>query len=105
MSRRILICLSHSIEEHDQLDLLSSLGYEVASIGGYIDPEHPHDPKRPPLPNVPYFPEVREAVDLIRSDDNLGAAQSRIPEPLLDWLGKDGTLIFHHQLHLQAPYL
>ena len=96
--RRILLCLSHSIEEHDQLDLLSSLGYEVASIGGYIDPAHPHDPKRPPLSHVPLVPEVRDAVDALGTDDNFGAAQSRIPEAILEWLGPIGAIVFHHYL-------
>jgi hypothetical protein len=45
---RILLCLSHSIEEYDQLRLLHSLGHEVASIGGYIDPANPHVDIRPP---------------------------------------------------------
>ncbi len=95
---RILLCLSHSIEEHDQLDLLHSLGYEVASIGGYIDPAHPHDPKRPPLPRVPCYQDVKEAVDAIGSDNNLGHAQTRIPDRILEWLGDDGAIIYHHYL-------
>ena len=99
MSRRVLLCLSHSIEEFDQLRLLSSLGYGVASIGGYINPHAPHDPKRPALPDVPHFPEVQEAVDALGTSDNLGNAQSRIPESILEWLGSDGVLIFHHNLH------
>jgi glycosyltransferase involved in cell wall biosynthesis len=94
---RILLCLSHSIEEYDQLRLLSSLGHEVVSLGGYIDPRHPHDPKRPAL-DIPYFPEVQTAVDAIGSDDNLGAAQSYIPDAILDWLGDDGVIIYHHYL-------
>ena len=98
MARRVLLCLSHSIEESDQLDLLSSLGYDCASVGGYINPHTPHDPKRPALPHVSYFPEVQEAVDAIGTDDNLGAAQSRIPDAILEWLGPDGVLVFHHYL-------
>lgn len=98
VAKRVLLCLSHSIEEHDQLDLLSSLGYEVASIGGYINPQEPHDKKRPPLKDVPYFPEVQAAVDALGTDDNLGLAQSHIPEPILEWLGTDGVIIFHHYL-------
>lgn len=95
---RVLLCLSHSIEEYDQLRLLSGLGYEVASIGGYIDPRAPHDPKRPALPEVPFHPEVKAAVDAIGSEDNLGAAQSRIPDGVLEWLGDDGVIIYHHYL-------
>jgi hypothetical protein len=98
MTKRVLLALSHSIEEHDQLKLLSGLGYEVASIGGYINPAHPHDPKRPALPEVPYFPEVQKAVDDLGMPDNLGAAQERIPDAILDWLGDDGIIVFHHYL-------
>ena len=94
---RIVLCLSHSIEEHDQLRLLSSLGYEVFSIGGYIDPAHPHDDKRGPL-DVPFYPELKAVVDALGTPDNLGAAQSHIPDALLEWLGDDGVIIFHHLL-------
>jgi hypothetical protein len=98
VGKRVLLCLSHSIEEHDQLRLLHGLGYEVASIGGYIDPSSPHDPKRPALPNVPCVTNVKEAIDALDSEDNLGAAQSRIPDGVLDWLGRDGIIIYHHYL-------
>lgn len=93
--RRILLCLSHSIEEFDQLRLLHSIGHEVASIGGYIDPAHPHDPKRPALPQIPMVPAIKEAVDAIGSEDNLGAAQARLPDAVLDWAD---TIIYHHYL-------
>ncbi|HWE81437.1 MAG TPA: hypothetical protein VG265_07290 [Gaiellaceae bacterium] len=98
MAKRVLLCLSHSIEEYDQLRLLSSLGYEVASIGGYIDPAHPHDPKRPAISAVPCHQVVKDAVDQLGTTDNLGAAQSAIPPAILEWLGPDGVLIFHHYL-------
>lgn len=98
MAKRVLLCLSHSIEEAMQLDLLHSLGYEVASIGGYIDPSHPHDPKRPALPHIPCVEVVKNAVDGLGSEDNLGEAQAKIPQEILDWLGSDGVLIFHHYL-------
>ena len=94
----VLLCLSHSIEEHDQVKLLSELGYGVASIGGYIDPAHPHDPKRAALPQVPMVPAVKAAVDGLGAIDNLGAAQSHIPDAILEWLGDDGVIIFHHYL-------
>lgn len=94
----ILLCLSHSIEEYDQLRLLHSLGYGVFSLGGYIDPAHPHDPKRPALPEVPMVPVVKAAVDSLGTADNLGAAQSHIPDAILDWLGDDGVIIYHHHL-------
>lgn len=91
----VLLCLSHSIEEHDQLLLLHELGLGVASLGGYIDPAHPHDPKRPPLPQVPKVQAIREAVDALGGN---GAAQNRIPGAALDWLGDDGVIIWHHLL-------
>lgn len=94
---RVLLNLSHSIEEWQQLDLIHSLGYEVASIGGYIDPRNPHADTRPPL-DVPFYPEVKAAVDALGTDDNLGAAQSNIPEAVLDWLGDGGIIIYHHYL-------
>lgn len=97
MAKRILLALSHSIEEHDQLRLLHGLGYEVASIGGYINPAAPHDPKRPAL-DIPCVERVKDAIDRIGADDNLRAAQSDIPAVILDWLGDDGIIIYHHYL-------
>ena len=92
----VLLLLAHSIEEHDQLRLLSGLGYDVFSIGGYIDPAHPHDPKRPALPDVPYHPELHAAVDALGTDDNLRYAKEAIPEAVLDWAD---TIICHHYEH------
>lgn len=107
MAKRVLLCLSHAVEEWMQLDLLSSLGYEVASIGGYIDPLQPHADIRPPL-GVPFYPEVKAAVDGLGTPDNLTAAQTLIPKGVLDWLGEDGVIIFHHRLERlfgQWPYI
>lgn len=98
MAKRIILALSHAIEEYQQLDLLSGLGYEVASIGGYIDPAHPHSDMRPALPNVPMVAAVKDAVDALGTTDNLGAAQANIPDAIFDWLGSDGIIIFHHYL-------
>ena len=90
----VLLCLSHSIEEYDQLRLLSGLGYTVASIGGYIDPRHPHDDKRPAL-DIDVVPEIKAAVDSFGTADNLGAAQTNLPPAILDWAD---VIIFHHYL-------
>jgi glycosyltransferase involved in cell wall biosynthesis len=92
----ILLLLAHSIEEYDQLKLLSGLGYDVFSIGGYIDPAHPHDPKRPALPLVPYHPDLHKAVDDLGTDDNLKAAKEHIPDAILDWAD---VIICHHYEH------
>jgi len=94
----VLLCLSHAIEEYDQLKLLHGLGLGVASIGGYIDPANPHVDIRPALPDIPQVPEVRAAVDALGKPDNLGAAQEHIPDAILDWLGDDGVIIYHHYL-------
>ena len=74
-----------------------SLGLGVASIGGYIDPRHPHDPKRPPL-DIDVVPSIKDAIDAQGQPDNLGAAQEHIPDAALEWLGDDGIIIFHHYL-------
>lgn len=97
MTKRIVLLLSHAIEEWQQLRLLSDLGYEVFSLGGYIDPAHPHSDLRPALPEVPFYPDLKAAVDDIGSDDNLTAAQSHIPDRILEWLGDDGAIVLHHK--------
>ena len=94
MTRRIVLALSHAIEEHDQLKLLSSLGHDVFSIGGYIDPAHPHVDMRPAL-DISHHVELHAAVDAIGAPDNLGAAQEQIPDAVLDWAD---TIIYHHYL-------
>ncbi len=88
----VLLCLSHSIEEYDQVRLLSGIGADVFSVGGYIDPASPHDPKRPALPAAPFHPDLKAAVD--RAGGN-GAAQSKLPDELLDWAD---VIIYHHLL-------
>jgi len=92
----VLLLLAHSIEEHDQLKLLSGLGYDVFSIGGYIDPAHPHDPKREALPDVPYHADLHAVVDALGTPDNLTAAKLHIPDAILDWCD---TIIVHHFEH------
>ena len=103
MSRRIVQCLSHSIESFDMMKLYHSIGHEVFDVGGLIDPRSPHDDKRPALPDVPFYPELKAAVDAIGSPDNLGAAQSHLPDALLEWAD---TIVYHHyldRLYIQWP--
>lgn len=85
--------LAHSIEEHDQVKLLSSLGYNVFSLGGYIDPARPHDPKRPALEGVARFPGLQAVVDKLGTDNNLESAKRHIPDDILDWCD---IIICHH---------
>src|SRR5438477_8393397 len=96
MSKRIVLLLAHAIEEYDQLKLLSELGYDVFSIGGYIDPAHPHVDVRPALPEVRFHPELKAAVDELGTADNLDAAKRHIPERILEWAD---TIIVHHYEH------
>lgn len=117
----IVQLLAHSIEEHDQLRLWHSMGHNVFSIGGYIDPAHPHDDKRPPMPEVPLHADLKAAVDALgqphaRVDaheaqvptgvnvglcadghsDPMEAARRWIPDAVLDWMD---VLIVHHLEH------
>jgi len=98
VGKPVLLILSHAVEEYDQVRLLSDLGYDTFSLGGYIDPAHPHDPKRPALPDAPQHPELKAAVDALGVEDNIGAAAANIPDAILDWLGDDGIIIAHHYL-------
>jgi hypothetical protein len=98
VARRVVLFLAHSIEEFDQVSLLHRLGYEVASIGGYIRPCAPHDDKRPALPEVPTYEEVASAVEEAQAPGGTGCAQTHIPDRVLEWLGDDGVMIWHHLL-------
>jgi len=91
----ILLLMAHSIEEYDQVRLLSGLGHDVFSLGGYIDPARPHDPKRPALPEAPRHPDLKEVVDRLGTGDNLEAAKCQLPEPLLEWA--DAVICHHHE--------
>jgi glycosyltransferase involved in cell wall biosynthesis len=98
VGKPVLLILSHAVEEHDQVKLLSSLGYDVFSLGGYIDPSYPHVDTRPALPEVPSHPDLKAAVDALGTDDNIAAAAKSIPDPILEWLGDDGAIICHHYI-------
>lgn len=88
---KILYCGAHSILEYDDLRLFHSLGHDVFSLGAYITPSEPHEDKRPPLPQLPFFADLKQAVDDLNQPDNLDAAKVRIPDALLDWAD---TIIF-----------
>ena len=92
----LLLLLAHSIEEYDQVRLLSGLGYDVFSLGGYIDPAQPHDPKRPAIPDAQRHPELQTIVDALGTDDNLTAAKDALPDDLIDWAD---VIICHHYEH------
>lgn len=46
---KILYLSCHVVLEYDELRILNDLGYDVTSIGGYINPKTPHVDTRPPL--------------------------------------------------------
>src|SRR4051794_23029692 len=75
----ILLLLAHSIAEYDDLRMLSDLGYDVFSIGAYIDPAHPSDDKRPPLPGVRSHPELAALVG-----DQM-EAKEHLPDEIIEW--------------------
>jgi glycosyltransferase involved in cell wall biosynthesis len=94
---KIVQILSHSIEEFDMLKLHTHNGHQVFSLGGYIDPRAPHDPKRPALPEAD-FPEraaLQVEVDALDTPDNIGTAAAWIPDLVMEWAD---VIICHHYL-------
>lgn len=98
---RILLMLAHSIEEFDQARLLSEIGHDIFSLGGYIDPVHPHDSKRPALPQVKHHSKLQAIVDGLGTSDNLDAAKRHIPNDILDWA--DIIICHHREEHWLIP--
>lgn len=80
---------AHSIAEHDDVRMLSDLGYNVFSIGAYSNPRKPGDDKRPPLLYAPYHPEL----EALCADQM--AAKSHLPEQVIEW---SDVIIAHHYL-------
>src|SRR5437762_2487373 len=95
MSLHVVQLLSHSVEAYDMLRLYHGLGVEVFDVGGYINPAEPHVDIRPALPEVPFFPELKAAVDDLGTADNLTAAQNHLPDAILDWAD---VIVAHHYL-------
>lgn len=69
----ILYLSAHSILEYDELKLFEDLGYDYFSIGAYINPQQPHDPKRPPLNGK--FHEHLASVAMVHNAYNLHEEQ------------------------------
>lgn len=88
--RRVLLSTYHSIAEHDDLSLLHEQGCEVLSLGAYLDPRNPGDDKRPALDIDPV-----DAAIVERCRDTHAAKQD-LPGDVLEWLGRDGIIIWHH---------
>lgn len=106
----ILLLLAHAIEEHDQLKLLSELGYNCFSIGAYTTPSTPDVDIRPALPQVADYPGLREACHLKRVEhaqdkqiltldglrDPVDWAKADLPDEVIDWAD---VIICHHFEH------
>lgn len=65
----ILFLSAHSILEYDELKLFEELGHDYFSIGAYINPQKPHDDKRPPLKGK--FHEHLASVAMVHNQYNL----------------------------------
>lgn len=105
----IVLALLHEIEEHDQVKLLTELGYDVFSIGSYSDPRN-HEGLRPALPDAPDHPELREACDRIRREmeasfgppgERFDWAKFHLPDEVIEWMD---VFIVHHAEHTFIPY-
>ena len=81
---RILYLSCHSILEYDEVKLFTELGHEVFSFGGYINPQKPHDPKRPPIDAKPNEYLLNVA---------LQSSQENLHDKLIDWA--DVIIIMH----------
>jgi len=94
---RLLLMLAHSIEEYDQVRLLTELGHDVFSIGAYIDPSNPLDDMRPALPDAAHHPELKAVIDAqpVTDDkpDRLWNAKDELPQEVIDWAD---VIICHH---------
>lgn len=98
----ILLLTAHSIAEYDDLRMLTDLGADVFSIGAYTDPGHPGDQMRPPLPTVPFHPDLarmcdvqRQAHDTRDADWAIDWAKADIHPGIVDWAD---VIICHHYL-------
>lgn len=69
----ILYLSCHSILEYDELRLFEELGYDYFSLGGYINPQKPHDDKRPPLRGK--YHEHLASVGMVHNQNNLHEEQ------------------------------
>lgn len=70
--KRILLLPCHSILEADEYKLFLELGYDVFSMGSYINPHQPHDNKRPPILEGKYDDHLISVAG-VYSKDNLHA--------------------------------
>lgn len=78
----VLLLTSHSIAEHDDLDMFTRMGVPVYSIGGAYDPVRPFEGMRPALPDVIRYPELEAATEEQRARLSADLGD---PGPAIDW--------------------
>lgn len=54
---KLLYISCHSILAYDETKLFYDMGIDVFSLGSYIDPQNPHDPKRPKIDGLTTNPD------------------------------------------------
>lgn len=97
----ILYLSCHSILEYDELKLFEELGYDYFSIGAYINPQTPHDPKRPAL-NGKYH-EHLASVAMVHNQDNLHEEQIEWADVIIimhvpQWIEKNWEKMKHKRV-------
>ena len=80
----VLILPCHSILEYDEYLLFKSMGHSVFSLGSYINPRYPHDPKRPAIDDEPIERFLRLAET--HTKDNLHE----------EWIEWADVIVVHH---------
>lgn len=98
---KILYLSCHSILEYDELKLFEELGHDYFSIGAYINPKMPHDPKRPPLNGA--YHEQLAAVSLVHNQLNLHPEQIEWADVIIvmhvpEWIESNWPRIKHKRV-------
>ena len=84
-SMKILYLSCHSVLEFDEVSLFTDLGHQVFSMGSYMQPTAPHDPKRPPI--------VNGLNDKHLQDLYVASSKDNIHPDLIEWA--DTIIVMH----------
>ena len=92
---KILYLSAHSVLEYDELRLFEELGYDYFSIGAYINPQKPHDNKRPALNGT--YHEHLASIAMVHNADNLHEEQVKWADVVIvmhlpQWIEKNWPL-------------
>lgn len=98
---KILYLSCHSILEYDELKLFEELGYDYFSIGAYINPKNPHDPKRPALSGK--YHEHLASVSMVHNQLNLHPEQIEWADVIIvmhvpEWVESNWERIKHKRV-------